>query len=378
MLGVATNLAITIWVIATTPLTVYSDICMTPGRRQSLRQLARWALQLLLPVHGTWQLPRSAAVAACRALLAATYWQQPRWLSWLPSREVLAMALLAAGSMGDFGLVSLRGHLITIGMSLAASRLLGETFASLQSLTGECVGLSTSHGRAWARVVGFTFRHMPGERYHCHLPPRSAGVILLHHMLCWITIGHTDYPTRVDPLSFGWLTAVHLLVHKSLQRVLGAHAAQSDAAPVALGPPKLLIAAYTSISCTFWLAAILIATNAAATTILGIFPADDSVPWDTVLLNWLLLALCWEPWAHKARLDRQVWQQGIGSLPQLLRSMPPGQAFAGSWWPVRLLRAGLRGMLALVSAVESSERGCICARMNCLMRHLPCLCNDTL
>lgn len=107
MLVIAGGIARTFWVLVNTPLAVYDGAQLVPVRRESAHQLACWVLQLLLPVHGTWQLPRSAAVAACRALLAATYWQQPRWLSWLPSREVLAMALLAAGSMGDFGLVSL-------------------------------------------------------------------------------------------------------------------------------------------------------------------------------------------------------------------------------------------------------------------------------
>lgn len=176
-------------------------------------------------------------------------------------------------------------------------------------------------------------------------------MMLLHQLLCWSTLGHTDHPIPVEPLSFGWLAAV--FVHKSMQRVLDAHTSQRDAAPVAHESHRLLIAAYICTSCMFWLAAILIGADTAVTTILGVFLTDDSVSLERVLLYWLLLAFSWEPFAHKARLDWQVWQQGIGSLPQLLQRMPPGQAFAGSWWPLCLLRAGLRGMLALVSTVGS-------------------------
>ncbi len=64
----------------------------------------------------------------------------------------------------------------------------------------------------------------------------------------------------------------------------------------------------------------------------------------------VLVALCWEPWAYKARLDWRVWQQGIGSLPQLLQSMPPERAW-DSWWLPALLHACLRRMLSLVSRI---------------------------
>lgn len=354
LLTVAIRLARMVWLLASTGLELLDSLELISTQQVPFSQLACWVLQLLLPARLALQLPRSAAMAACRALLAATYWQQPCWLSWLPTREVHAMAWLEAGATRDIGLASSQGHLITIGLSLAASRLLGQTFASLQSLAGEHVGLSTRHARAWARGSPF-HTQARASRAAITVPPtlRSAGVILLHQMLCWSTFGPPGSPTPVDPLSVGWLAAVHVLVHTRLQRILGAHTAQSDAAPVAHGPPKLLTASHLCVSCTFWLAAVLIVTDAAATTILGVFSVDDLAPWDTVLLYWLLLALCWEPWAHKARLDWLVWQQGISRLPQLLRSMPPGQAFAGSWWPLRLLRRALQAIIALV-------RGCPC------------------
>ena len=62
-----------------------------------------------------------------------------------------------------------------------------------------------------------------------------------------------------------------------------------------------------------------------------------------------LIPLCREPWVYKAHLDWRVFRQGIGSLPQLLQSMPPERVWDCRWWPLDLLHPCLWGMLSLVS-----------------------------
>lgn len=191
---------------------------------------------------------------------------------------------------------------------------------------------------------------MPHARLQAHAlsGPTSAGAILIAHLVSGLSQGASSPQLPVPVYGRVWFAGglAWAVAHFALNT--GCAERERELVPETEG---MLTMFYLLTSFAFW-------AGAAFTLVLFDLP---------------LLALCWEPWSHQARLDWLVWQAGPGSLTPLLRRRPLGQAFASSWWPVRLLRAGLRGMLALVSAVESSERGCICARMKCLMRHLPCV-----
>lgn len=109
---------------------------------------------------------------------------------------------------------------------------------------------------------------------------------------------------------------------------------------------------YLLSSCAFWLASIHLATRYLSAVCLLLHAYLTAAPYVPHLLLLsprsplpllVLLALCWEPWAHKAQLDWHAWQHGIDSLP-LLQSMPPERAW-DSWWPLSLLCAGLRSMV---------------------------------
>ena len=116
---------------------------LKPARRDPVGHLARWVQQLL----------RLVALAACSTLLAATHWRLPRWLSWLPSREVLAMALLLEGPMRAVGITGRAGCWLAdprlnacVNLALATGvmalvrRKSSQNFLTLQGCVGESCG----------------------------------------------------------------------------------------------------------------------------------------------------------------------------------------------------------------------------------------------
>lgn len=203
-----------------------------------------------------------------------------------------------------------------------------------------------------------------------HVAACCAGTLCCFQQVAWFFSGAKDTPLPTPTLAVVWVAS--LAAWSAVLLVFRAIAAQGAAAHSS-GTAQLLHVMIFGLAFVAFGVAASVPVSFAAVGILhllflacpGPAPSPSSLFTRARLPVYvLLLALCWEPWSQVAWLTRQALKEAHwgDSALQLLQRNPLQHAFAGSWWPLRLLRTGLHGIMSLVGYSVS----CIHSWLGCL------------